>query len=247
MTIRKYFGSVYKRLVRLFAYPYGVYKREGGYFLLNQYSSMDEALIKYKPYDKKLIKRAADIIDERRISNFYDIGSNLGYYTVLIGVLPKITRICSFEPFPALYHQVGSNVLINGIIDKWKGFCCALGAEPGVAELYYHPFWLGTSSLDKNWTPRSEHSVRVDICTFDSLIDVQRESCFVKIDVEGSELGVLEGMTRFLSDNEVYLQIETSGDQLADVQQLLEGVGFQMLGDASERDVYFSNFAIDVK
>jgi FkbM family methyltransferase len=240
--LRKHLGSLYKRLIRMFAYPYQVYRRQGAYFLLNQHSFMDEGLIKFKPYETDLIAQAEAIIARHGITHFYDIGANLGYYTVLLGQQPQITTVRSFEPFPALQLQIGSNVLINGLVDKWRGFQCALGDSKGEAELFYHPFWLGTSSLDKDWVQRSEYSIRVDVHTFDSLVDTRGERCFVKIDVEGLELSVLAGMQGFLRNNTVFLQIETTGERAAQVEAVLHEAGYRPAGRASGADLYFSNF-----
>lgn len=245
MMLRKHLGSIYKRLNRLFAHPFQVYRRQGAYFLLNQNSFMDEGLIKFKPYETELIAQAVAIIGRHRITHFFDIGANLGYYTVLLGRQPQITTIRSFEPFPALQLQIGSNVLINGLVDKWRGFQCALGEKEGEAELFYHPFWLGTSSLDRDWVQRSEYSIRVDVRPFDSLVDTRGERCFVKIDVEGTELAVLAGMQAFLRNNAVFLQIETTGERAAQVEAVLRDAGYRPAGRASGADLYFSNFADD--
>lgn len=240
--LRKHLGSIYKRLNRLIAYPYEVYRREGAYFLLNRNSFMDEGLIKFKPYEKDLIEGAVAAIRKHRITHLYDIGANLGYYTVLLGKEPQIEIINSFEPFPALQLQIGSNVLINGLVEKWQGFQCALGDKKGVAELFYHPFWLGMSSLDKAWVERSKYSTRVDLRVFDALVSTKGKRCFVKIDVEGAELAVLAGMQNFLHNNAVFLQIETVGERVGQVEDILQAAGYRLLGAASVRDMYFSNF-----
>lgn len=239
--LRKYFSSIYKRVNQLVTHPYQVYKRRGAYFLLNRNSFMDECLIKYKPYETEMIDKAVEAVNKYRITHLFDIGANLGYYTVLLGRQPQITSICSFEPFPALQLQIGANVLINGLVDKWKSYQCALGDEAGEAELFYHPFWLGTSSLDRNWVQRSEYSIHVDVRTFDSLVDIRGARCFVKIDVEGVESAVLSGMQAFLRNNAVFLQIETTGERAVQVEAVLQAAGYRLVGRASGSDLYFSN------
>lgn len=243
--LRKLLGSIYKRINRLTAHPYQVYRRRGAYWLLNKHTSMDETFIKFKPYEEDLIDGAREVIRRHGITQLYDIGAHIGYYSVSLGMAPQIKAIRTFEPLPMLQLQVGANILINGLVDKWRGFDCALAEHPGTADIHFHPFWLGTSSLDAGWTERAKHSVQVDVRVFDELIDVQGERCFVKIDVEGSELRVLQGMTGFLARNQVFLQIEAVGEKAAAVQGLLEGLGYRLVARPSSVDYYFSNFAPD--
>lgn len=240
--LRKLLGSIYKRINRLTAHPYQVYRRRGAYWLLNKHTSMDEAFIKFKPYEEDLIERAREVIRSHGITHLYDIGAHIGYYSVSLGMDPQIRAIRTFEPLPRLHLQVGANILVNELVDKWQGFGCALAEQPGKADIFFHPYWLGTSSLEQGWNERSQHSVQVDVRVFDQLVDARGERCFVKIDVEGSELRVLAGMTDFLKANQVFMQIETVGDKAAGVRQLLEELGYRLVDRPSAADCYFSNF-----
>jgi len=243
--LRKTLGSIYKFVIRRVAYPYSVYKRLGAYWLLNKCTSMDEAFIKFKPYEEGMIEYASDAIKLRDIDCVYDIGANIGYYSVMLGLMSTVKSVWSFEPLPALHLQVGSNVLINGLVDKWHGFKCALGNRAGTEDIYFHPYWLGTSSLQQGWVGRSKESLSVSVEVFDEIISANGERCFLKIDVEGSEVSVLAGMQRFLRANDVFMQIEAAGENAAIVCQMLERLGYVLVGRPSEVDYYFSNFAID--
>lgn len=240
--LRKYLGSIYKRIDALFPYPFRVYKRKGCLFLLNRSSMMDEGLIKFKEYEEDMIRFAQDTIVEKGITHFFDLGANLGYYTVRLGRLEQLASVVSFEPLPQLYLQVGSNVLINGLADKWQGHCCALSDRATRTKLHYHPFYLGTSSLDSEWTDRADHSVDVDVSVFDELVGVSGERCFVKIDVEGSEVGVIAGMQRFLSGNKVFLQVEAIEKNYRLIHEQLQALGYRQVGKPFDNDYYLSNF-----
>jgi len=242
MRIKKYAGSIYKRLNYLFSYQFDVYKRKGAYFLLNNQSMMDDSLIKFKDYEEDLLSFAEKTIKEDQITHFFDVGANLGYYTIRLGKIPPVQKIYSFEPHPSLYIQMSSNILINDLLAKWKGFNFALSDHTGKARIYYHPYYLGTTSLEKGWRTRSNHSVEIDLTPFDELIDVKGKRCFLKIDVEGSEVGVLDGMKKFLAENDVFMQIETENDKLQGVTSILEALGFTLKGHPSDNDYYFSNY-----
>lgn len=227
--IRKLAGSLYKRLARPLTHRYDVYHRKNRLWLLDRDSMMDEGLIKFKEYEDELIDNARRLIEEYRITHLFDIGANLGYYTVQLGKLPQIREIHSFEPFPALYLQIGANVLINGLTEKWHGHRCALSDREGMMALHYHPFYLGTSSLDPEWTERATEHIEVPVRRMDACVQQSGARCYAKVDVEGSEVGVLKGMRGFLEKNLVVLQIEAIEAHLDQITSLLQESGLEHL------------------
>ncbi|MGY1622130.1 FkbM family methyltransferase [Geodermatophilus sp. SYSU D00965] len=83
----------------------------------------------------------------------------------------------------------------------------AVGARPGRARLGISTAFPTVSSMSPDWiesvaTDRSfarvrwDRSVEVPVATLDDLIAVHGEPAFCKIDVEGFEVEVLEGLTR---------------------------------------------------
>lgn len=203
---------------------------------------MDEGIIKFKKYENELIENAKEIIKENNIKYFFDIGANLGFYSVLLGKLSNIEKIYSFEPLPVLYQQTSSNILINNLTSKWEGYNCALSDKKDRMELYYHPYFLGTSSLRRDWANnRNTHSVEVDVRVLDDILDIRDKSCFVKIDVEGNEVEVIRGMQKFLSENRAYLQIESSPESIDTISDLLSASGYRIDGAPSGSDYYISN------
>jgi len=239
--IRKLAGSLYKRLAHPFTHRHDVYRRKGRLWLLDRESMMDEGLIKFKDYEDALIDNARHLIEQHQITHLFDIGANLGYYTVQLGSLPRIGEIHSFEPFPALYLQIGANVLINGLTEKWHGHRCALSDQEGSTILHYHPYYLGTSSLDPEWTSRATESIEVPVRRFDDLVDCTDKRCYVKIDVEGNEPSTLAGMKRFLSRNTILLQIETTPKTSKSVFTQLAEHGFSRIIHLEQNDYLAAN------
>lgn len=242
--IWKLAGSLYKRLARPFTHRYDVYYRKGRLWLLNRETMMDEGLIKFKDYEDDLLDSACRLIEKYQITHLIDIGSNIGYYTVQLGKLAQIQEIHSFEPFPALYLQIGANVLINGLTDKWHGHRCALSDQEGTTTLHYHPFYLGTSSLNPEWTERATERINVPVRRLDACVELSGARCYVKIDVEGSEIDVLNGMRGFLEKNLVVLQIEAIDEHLEEITSLLQGSGLERLSSHGI-DHLFANATMD--
>ncbi|QDV43152.1 hypothetical protein Enr13x_30060 [Stieleria neptunia] len=152
-----------------------------------------------------------DAEDEQRkafYSNFvqpgsivFDVGANLGNRAKVFLALGAKT--IGVEPQP--YCQ---EVLRQGLANK-DGFhleSCALGTEPGEAEMFVSSAHT-ISSMSKEWIQDvkesgrfAEHNwdqtIRVPVKTMDDMIDQYGTPAFVKVDVEGFELAVVSGLSK---------------------------------------------------
>jgi FkbM family methyltransferase len=83
----------------------------------------------------------------------------------------------------------------------------ALGARPGTAQMGIStatptvssmaPDWIETVATDRSFAAvRWDRTVAVDVTTLDDLIAAHGEPAFCKIDVEGFEADVLQGLSR---------------------------------------------------
>ena len=145
---------------------------------------------------------------------FVDIGANHGYFSVLAASLVgKSGRVVAFEPNPKIFRQLRTHVALNGFDDRVRLLPSALADAPGEARLFVSQDALnsGLSSL----TPASEHlesgslseahTVSVPVDTFDHWFSSSGLSRvdLMKIDVEGAEGLVLQGMSAALQTDAI--------------------------------------------
>ena len=76
--------------------------------------------------------------------------------------------------------------------------------------------------------------------TFDELISCDGIRALVKIDVEGAELMVLAGMRRFLAENSIVLQLETTPQTADQVDEFMLTAGYRALGRL-DADAWYGN------
>ena len=152
-----------------------------------------------------------------------DVGAHVGMYSVAAArALGPRGRVLAFEPNPAARRQLEANVALNGCENVLVSDA-AVTAEPGEALLHVpatdDPSF---SSLGGGRFAEGE-PVRVPTTTLDAEVEARGLApAFVKVDVEGGELGVLAGAARTLAHGPVLL-VEVSEATAAEAAARLGG------------------------
>jgi len=167
---------------------------------------------------------------------FVDIGANVGEFTLAAAKLLDRGRVIAFEPHPNIYRQLGRSVELNHY-NNVSLFNLALGREGGSLDLYgpTDAHNEGMYSLIKG-AVRTEVVAKVPIETLDEIFE--REALervdFIKIDVEGAELFVLQGGTKTIERHKPAMLIEVSeetfreaGYKPSDLKDFLDHYGYE--------------------
>ncbi len=129
----------------------------------------------------------------------YDIGANLGFFSLLAARLAGPSgRVEAFEPLPAAAAGLRRHLELNHA-HTVRVHEVAVGARSGRAQLLAVDETSWSHLADRGWHERTQEVLDVDVVTVDALVggDLPPPDV-VKIDVEGSELDVLEGMAETL-------------------------------------------------
>jgi FkbM family methyltransferase len=131
-----------------------------------------------------------------------DIGAHHGFYTMLAAKMVGPTgRVMSFEPSHRERERLLVHLRLNRILDKVSVFPVALGRETGESTLYVVAGRdTGCNSLRPPAVTEPTRMIQVPITSLDTFLAQQNVARvdFVKMDVEGGELGVLEGAEELL-------------------------------------------------
>jgi FkbM family methyltransferase len=135
--------------------------------------------------------------------NFVDIGAHIGLLTLAgaraVGPSGKVLAI---EPVPQTFELLKQALAINGLAQRVEVRCLAAGARRERCKFFVRSV-LGHSSFIRSDTLSDANTVEieVDVSPLDDLVPKGERVDLVKIDVEGAELAVLEGMTRVIAEN----------------------------------------------
>ena len=140
----------------------------------------------------------------------YDVGANLGMYTIYAAVT-RHAKVYAFEPESLNYGELNKNIYLNGLHGRVLAYCLALSDVDKLDKLLLSDFGLGISSHDfeeNSWTTDkkfaadwvvSKDSRLEQGCIgrrLDSLIaEGLPPPAHIKIDVDGLEHRVIDGMT----------------------------------------------------
>jgi FkbM family methyltransferase len=171
-------------------------------------------------------KRRRFALDVRSGDVVYDIGANVGSYTILASVLvgPQ-GRVVAFEPVAENVRYLKQHIHLNRLrnVDVVEA---AVGEASGTARFEPHPDRL-QGRIDAGGT---------QLVAVVSLDDLLREGktpapdC-LKIDVEGGEVSVLEGAADLLRSVRPVVFLATHGPAALEASlDLLTGAGYEVTG-----------------
>ena len=124
-----------------------------------------------------------------------DIGANIGLYTLLLAQLAgNAGRVFSFEPEPNLFSTLCDNCAANDALTVTP-FQCAAGAANGRMLFQRSPLNSGDNRLGRS---RDLEPIEVEVARLDDVLPV-RTVQFIKLDVQGHELGALSGMQEVIA------------------------------------------------
>lgn len=156
-------------------------------------------------YERETTLLVQQIVEGRRMT-FLDVGSNFGYFSLLCGALAaEGSRIFAFEPDPANFAWLSRNLQLNPHLPI-RAFPNAAGDRSQTVEFVpsnterQSNLWSHIRFQEPDGKPADETTVKVSAITLDDFCDANSLETIdlVKIDVEGAEGLVLDGMLRGL-------------------------------------------------
>jgi len=184
----------------------------------------------YEPSQTQIVKNYV-----KKGDRVIDVGAHVGYYTLLLSQLVGNTgKVYAFEPDPKNFELLKKNIEVNSfknieLIQK------AVSNKTGIIKLYLGDQDRATNRIYDAQLNDTKKSIEIKTISLDEYIK-DKKIDFIKIDVEGSELGVIEGMKSIFQNNKqikIIIEffpflIEKSGNKPKEILKELENLNFEM-------------------
>ncbi|MCC7207423.1 MAG: FkbM family methyltransferase [Anaerolineae bacterium] len=168
----------------------------------------------------------------------YDIGANVGFFTVLAAYLVGVMgMVYAFEPVPDNARTVRVNASLNGfqhikVVEK-------AAADHAGRETLILARDAGGAMLESTneRPPDATREITVELIRIDDMVSAGtlRPPDFIKIDVEGAEMSVLRGMQQTMRDHRPVVLFEVDAEHAPDMErkyaecaELLGGCGYDV-------------------
>ena len=146
-------------------------------------------------------------------STVLDIGANIGYYVLLeAGIIGPSGRIIAYEPSADNCRLLNKNIEINNLRGKVEVNNAAVSNKSGMSR-----FYLSSKSnlhtlnpvVYRGSTKNTSEENFTDVKAVDiyKILDQNRDIRFIRMDIEGHEVEVLEGISRAARDLKIYPDI----------------------------------------
>jgi FkbM family methyltransferase len=163
-------------------------------------------LASYFAYKKRLEDPYAALIgnmpDLFRGGHIIDVGANVGYCSVLFaGIADAGRKVYAFEPEPFNFAMFENVLRERALGNRVVATRAAVGADDGTLRLWLNPRHHGDHRIAT--AALEGETVEVPVIALDTFVESQDIGPvrFIKIDVQGYEPAVCEGMKRTLAAN----------------------------------------------
>jgi len=148
-------------------------------------------ILNFGAYEEEELQMVMSLINDNDL--IFDIGANIGWYSMNIAKAFPQSKIFAFEPIPKTFSYLNTNIRKNEFLNILT-FNFGLSNENKEVAFFYYPEGSGNSSLvDLS----GNSTVQKISCNVKKLDDFTKEKNvrvdFIKCDVEGAELFVFEG------------------------------------------------------
>ena len=158
---------------------------------------------RWQSYNTKEVE-TLDWIDRsfQKNDTLFDIGANIGQYSIYAALRHPGIRILAFEPEYSNAHLLRDNVTSNGLEHQIEIYSIALSNHCGLSRLHLQDLTPGAALLTESkgtlQMTRTNHKViareGIYAMTMDAFCaEIGRTPQCIKIDVDGTEVEILEG------------------------------------------------------
>ncbi len=185
-----------------------------GVFTLSSRSDLFRRLVQYGQYEPELAACCKKLIDTKR--DIIDVGANVGFYSVFFAkLLTESQRVLAIEPTPNALKHLKINLTDNKVTHKvviFEGVALDTNCTIDMSYIENREEYSSVGVMDHPSIKDAPlKTISASAKTLDEMVDLY-SLCpgFVKIDVEGMEHKVIEGMKKTMKAHRPIILAELS-------------------------------------
>lgn len=197
--------------------------------IINLHNNVNEYItnyiLKYDYYEPLIIEILLELWKQYPHSIFVDIGANIGYHSLYAA--KNNIKSYAFEPIQSNYSLLIQNIIDNNFQHLISSYQVALTDKYNILNMKIYKENMGASTLkDIHENIIEDYKEKVITIKLDDILYDINKQLILKIDVEGCELDVLNGMTNILNKNIVSHIILEIQNYNKDIFDLLKKYGY---------------------
>jgi len=242
---------VYPSLIKMFYKKKKIKFKFFGLNLEGNFSEpMDKEMFLFNNYENLQIEFLINNIKKYNLKYFIDIGANSGIYSLVVGNQFHKIKIKSFEPVKKTIIKFKKNLRLNKKLKNIKLYKFGLSNKNSkllmkakIRDDYIQSSGYGVVKKEDNL--KNLHIENNIFKIGDSIIKLKNRDISIKIDAEGHEYEVLQGLKKLLNYNRIFLQIEIFDKNFNMINKYLKKKKFKFLNSIyndGKTDYYYKNF-----
>ena len=192
------------KILKLLNKNRGYYNIKNIIFYLDFLDPVDRQIILNKEYEQDAVNFLEDKMRKNFFSNFLDIGANSGYYSFYFAKKFSDLKIQAFEPNVDAYNKFLKTILKNSFKNVEISNFGLSNINNKVKMITWFKHGIAKTNsiiLDKSHDVRNSKIFEANLKVGDEIIKIRNKKIVLKIDVEGHELSVLDGLKSLLKKN----------------------------------------------
>ena len=158
----------------------------------------------YEKFEKNMIK-----LISKKSKVIFDIGANIGFYSILMSKISPKSLIYAFEPVKDVFNEFLDNIAINGLTNIFAHEICISNLN-GEMTMFCDQEFTQKTSICNITDSNQAREIKVQTTTLDSFCDQKniKSVDFIKCDVEGAEKLVMDGGFKIIENSKPIILFE---------------------------------------
>ena len=242
--LKRIIPSLIRKILIILKKNRGYFKVKGFQMYLDFLDPIDREIILFNEFEKEETISLIKYLKLNRAKIFLDIGSNCGYYSVLISSEKFIDKVYAFDPNQEanlkFKKTIKKNFRIKKKIKLYNFGLSNINSKLKVRSLRKNNYTqTGGTSVLRKYTKGTCVETLEKFKKGDDLLCFNKLSLGIKIDVEGYELQVLRGLQNILKSNKCIIQVEIFNKNYPKVYSFLSSINYRSIKKVDKRSNYF--------